>query len=115
MNWLLDTNAIIHALNGVESVQRRLNWVTPDDQISTSILVRAELMYGAYRSARRDDNIRNIRDKLTRIHVLCGRSCSGCGTRVPRTKWVRALAPRSSALCGSACPAVVRSRMCPRS
>jgi predicted nucleic acid-binding protein len=70
VNWLLDTNTVVHAINGVASVHRRLNELRGDDRIVTSILVRAELMYGAFRSARREDNVRQISDKLARFEVF---------------------------------------------
>jgi predicted nucleic acid-binding protein len=44
MKWLLDTNTIIHAMNGVLSVRRRLNEVAGHGEILTSALVVGELI-----------------------------------------------------------------------
>jgi len=41
--WLLDTNIVIHALNGVPAVRDRLNAATVGDRIATSTAVLAEL------------------------------------------------------------------------
>ena len=70
MIWLLDTNTIIHALNGVPRVRDRLNAVPDSDQIVTSTVVVAELIYGAECSARRDENRQSIREKLEQIDVV---------------------------------------------
>jgi predicted nucleic acid-binding protein len=47
MKWLLDTNIIIHALNGVPAVRRRLNEAEERGEILTSAVVVGELIYGA--------------------------------------------------------------------
>jgi len=70
MRWLLDTNTIIHALNGVLSVRRRLNEVEEQGDILTSSVVVGELIYGAECSARREENRENIRRKLERIRIV---------------------------------------------
>lgn len=67
---MLDTNTIIHALNGVLSVRRRLNEVEDSDEILTSALVVGELLYGAECSARCGQNRENIRRKLERIRIV---------------------------------------------
>jgi predicted nucleic acid-binding protein len=53
---LLDTNTIIHAMNGALSVRRRLNEVAGQGEILTSALVVGELIYGAECSARREEH-----------------------------------------------------------
>jgi tRNA(fMet)-specific endonuclease VapC len=82
MRWLLDTNTIIHALNGVLSVRRRLNEVEERGEILTSAVVVGELIYGAECSARREENRENIRRKLERIRIvpLDARIADGWGT-----------------------------------
>jgi tRNA(fMet)-specific endonuclease VapC len=67
---LLDTNTIIHAMNGVLSVRRRLNEVAGQGEILTSALVVGELIFGAECSARREENRENIRRKLERIRIV---------------------------------------------
>ena len=44
MKWLLDTNTIIHALNGVLSVRRRLNEIEEQGEILTSAVVVGEMI-----------------------------------------------------------------------
>jgi tRNA(fMet)-specific endonuclease VapC len=70
MKRLLDTNTIIHAMNGVLSVRRRLNEVAGQGKILTSALVVGKLIYGAECSARREENRENIRRKLERIRIV---------------------------------------------
>jgi tRNA(fMet)-specific endonuclease VapC len=70
MKWLLDTNTIIHALNGVLTVRRRLNEVEEQGEILTSAVVVGELIYGAESSARCEENRENIRRKLERVRVV---------------------------------------------
>jgi tRNA(fMet)-specific endonuclease VapC len=86
MKWLLDTNTVIHALNGVLSVRRRLNEV--EGEILTSAVVVGELIYGAECSARREENRENIRRKLERIRVVPvdGRIADGWGTLKARQR-----------------------------
>jgi tRNA(fMet)-specific endonuclease VapC len=68
--WLLDTNTIIHALNGVPRIRDRLNAVPDGDRIAASTIAVAELIYGVECSARQEENRRNIREKLQRIEVV---------------------------------------------
>ena len=70
MKWLLDTNIIIHALNGVPAVRRRLNEAQAQGEILTSALVVGELIFGAECSAKREENRENIRRKLERIRIV---------------------------------------------
>jgi tRNA(fMet)-specific endonuclease VapC len=69
MKWLLDTNTIIHPLNGRLSVRRRLNELEGKGEILTSAVVVGELIYGAECSARREENRENIRRRLERIRI----------------------------------------------
>ena len=41
MIWLLDTNIVIHALNGVPAVRDRLNAAADNDRMLTSTIVVA--------------------------------------------------------------------------
>lgn len=70
MIWLLDTNIIIHALNGVPAVRDRLNEATGSDRTVTSTIVVAELTYGAECSTRREENRRSIQQKLSQIEIV---------------------------------------------
>ena len=70
MIWLLDTNIIIHALNGVPKVRDRLTSAADGDRTLTSTIVVAELIYGAECSTRREENRRSIQHKLSQIEVV---------------------------------------------
>jgi predicted nucleic acid-binding protein len=60
VGYLFDTNHLIHLSNGVIQVVSRLDTVSDQEPVVTSILVVAELMYGAECSARREENMRII-------------------------------------------------------
>lgn len=70
MIWLLDTNIIIHALNGAPTVRDRLNEATGTDRTVTSTVVVAELTYGAECSTRREENRRSLQQKLSQIEIV---------------------------------------------
>jgi predicted nucleic acid-binding protein len=56
VTWLLDTNTIINAQYLGGRVRERLEDASKRGRIVTSILVLAELFYGAERSARPEAN-----------------------------------------------------------
>ena len=59
--YLLDSNACIRILNGESPpLQRRLRSCSPNE-ISLCSVVKAELIYGALRSARRAENLRLLK------------------------------------------------------
>jgi tRNA(fMet)-specific endonuclease VapC len=60
VNYCLDTNIVIAALNGDKRVLDRLNAIAHQDTIIPLIVI-AELLYGAYRSVRRDANLARVR------------------------------------------------------
>ncbi len=60
MKYVLDTNAIIAALNRVAVVEQRLR-VEPAAEIGIPIVVMAELLYGAQRSKRSAENLERVR------------------------------------------------------
>ncbi|NEQ69162.1 MAG: type II toxin-antitoxin system VapC family toxin [Symploca sp. SIO2D2] len=61
MMYLLDSNVCIRLLNEGSSsnVARKLAELTPDD-IRLCSVVKSELYYGAYKSARRDSNLAKL-------------------------------------------------------
>lgn len=59
MRYVLDTNTVIAALNGVPTVTRRLAVVSVGD-VALPVVVLAELLYGAHRSRRREENLAKI-------------------------------------------------------
>jgi tRNA(fMet)-specific endonuclease VapC len=69
--WLLDTNTIIYALKYQGGVRERINLAgLRGEQLVTSAGVAAELLYGAERSARRDENRKEVHKALSGIKPL---------------------------------------------
>lgn len=60
MRFLLDTNAIIHLLQGHRRIRERLDLWLPGD-IGVSSIVHHELCFGAYKSRHTSDNPEKIR------------------------------------------------------
>jgi len=55
--YFLDTNTCIYFLNGTsESIKQKL-LTTPPKEIAVPAVVKAELLFGAYKSKNRNDNI----------------------------------------------------------
>jgi hypothetical protein len=67
MIWLLDTNMLVYARDGVRSVVSRLDEVWERGEVVTSLLVVGELIYGVEKSIRREANL---------AAVDCNLSCS---------------------------------------
>ena len=59
MRYVLDSNMAIAAMNGVATVRDRLAHVTPAD-IGIPLVAIAELVYGAHRSRRRQENLARV-------------------------------------------------------
>ncbi len=71
MIWLLDTNIIAYALKRTGGVRERVNEAAlRGDQVVTSVVTFAELLYGAERSARREENRREILTGIARIRII---------------------------------------------
>jgi tRNA(fMet)-specific endonuclease VapC len=68
--WLLDTNTIIYAQYIGGRVRERLDAVIAGDRVVTSILVAAELFYGAAHSGRPEANRRRVEQTLAAMDVL---------------------------------------------
>ncbi|MES1204459.1 MAG: type II toxin-antitoxin system VapC family toxin [Pseudomonadota bacterium] len=65
MIWLLDTNTIIYALKYQGGVRERINLAgLRGEELVTSAVVAAELLSGAERSARRDENRKEVHKAL---------------------------------------------------
>jgi tRNA(fMet)-specific endonuclease VapC len=67
--WLLDTNIVAYALNDAGSVRAHLNEAARDDRIVTSIIVVAELLYGAERSGRPEANRQRVQRELELLEI----------------------------------------------
>ncbi len=60
MSFLLDTNICIAWLNGTDAKLRRKLEATPVNEISLCSVVKAELLYGARKSARVSQNLERL-------------------------------------------------------
>jgi tRNA(fMet)-specific endonuclease VapC len=60
VRFVLDSNIVVAALNGVGNVKRRLSALRQSD-LGIPIVVFAELLYGAQRSSRKAENLAKIR------------------------------------------------------
>ncbi|MFM9968392.1 MAG: type II toxin-antitoxin system VapC family toxin [Burkholderiales bacterium] len=70
MKYLLDANTCIRLLNASsEEVMRRYKACVPAD-IALCSVVRAELLYGARRSARVELNLKRLKDFAEPLHTL---------------------------------------------
>ena len=69
MRYVLDSNIAIAAMNGVSEVIERLDGVEPGE-VGIPLVAFAELLYGAYRSRRRAENLDRIRRLRHSIETL---------------------------------------------
>jgi predicted nucleic acid-binding protein len=65
VKYVLDTNIVVRLLAGDERVLAHLSDVDPSD-VGVPLLVRAELLFGAATSTRRDENRERIVDHVKR-------------------------------------------------
>lgn len=70
MTWLLDTNTIIYAQYVGGRVRERLDEVSQRGRVVTSVLVIAELFYGAAKSARPEANRRKVEEVIRAVEVV---------------------------------------------
>lgn len=69
MTFLLDTDTIIYWLNGRESIEKKVI-VVGFPHIVFSIISKADLYYGAYKSEYVEENLRSIRRLSDKIAVV---------------------------------------------
>jgi tRNA(fMet)-specific endonuclease VapC len=69
MTYLLDTNICIALMNGDRAVEKRLLALHPQD-VCTSVVVRAELSFGALSSGRPAANARRLKALWTDLRCL---------------------------------------------
>lgn len=69
MKYVLDTNVVAHWLRNDDRVLRRLKAVTPAE-LGLPLLVVAELLFGAEKSARPDRNRDRVEQLARRVEVL---------------------------------------------
>ena len=93
MIWLLDTNTIIYAQYVGGRVRERLDEASKRGRVVTSVLVVAELFYGAAKSSRPEANRRKVEEVIRAIEVLPHHNrqrfpfrCAQAGARVARSR-----------------------------
>lgn len=69
MNYILDTDIIIYFFRGYDSVTKKLSEL-PVENLHTTIVNYAELLYGAYNSIKRKSNIEKIENFLSNLRIL---------------------------------------------
>jgi len=69
MKYILDTDTLIYFLKGNERVVQQVINFLPDD-ISTTIINHAELLFGAFNSMKKKENLEKINGFLNKIEIL---------------------------------------------
>jgi tRNA(fMet)-specific endonuclease VapC len=62
--WLLDTNMLVYARNGVAPVVRRVDEAWEQGDVVTSLVVVGELIYGVEKSVRRQENLAAVEQQI---------------------------------------------------
>jgi tRNA(fMet)-specific endonuclease VapC len=65
--WLLDTNMLVYARNGKAPVVARLDEAWEQGDVVTSLLAVGELIYGAEKSVRREENLAAVEQQLAML------------------------------------------------
>jgi len=65
--WLLDTNMLVYARNGKAPVVARLDQAWEKGDVVTSLLAVGELIYGAEKSVRREENLEAVEQQLAML------------------------------------------------
>ncbi len=69
MRYVLDTNVVARLLDGDARVTLKLSNV-PTDEVGLPLVVFAELLFGAEKSARREANLARVQRLAANVHVL---------------------------------------------
>ena len=70
MKYFLDTNICIYFLKGIDvSLKQKFRSITPDD-IKISSIVKAELLYGAEKSLKKEANYKTIHQFLFPFEIV---------------------------------------------
>lgn len=69
MSYILDTDTIIYFLKGMPSITERIASISPGE-INTTIINHAELLFGAFNSARKQKNLKKVGMFLDAIKIL---------------------------------------------
>ena len=70
MIYLLDTNTLVYALNRQGGVRERVNDAALSNRLATSSIVVAELLYGAGRSSRPEENRKVVFRGIERFQIV---------------------------------------------
>ena len=70
MIYLLDTNTLVYALNRQGGVRERVNDAALRNRLATSSIVVAELLYGAGRSSRPEENRKVVLRGIERFQIV---------------------------------------------
>ena len=68
--YFLDTNTCIYFLNGKYDFIRNKILATPPNEIQIPIIVKAELLLGAYKSKKRKENIEKVERFLEPFEII---------------------------------------------
>lgn len=79
MIWLLDTNMLVYARDGLASVVSRLDEVWEQGEVVTSLLVVGELIYGVEKSIRREATSLPWNSNSPCSMASCRRPMRSCG------------------------------------
>ncbi|TAK73118.1 MAG: type II toxin-antitoxin system VapC family toxin [Gammaproteobacteria bacterium] len=69
MKYILDTDTIIYFLKGEEDIVDRIANISPD-KITTTIISHTELLFGAFNSAKKKQNLEKIQAFLDKIQII---------------------------------------------
>jgi tRNA(fMet)-specific endonuclease VapC len=69
-SWLLDANTLVYVMNHQGGVRERANAAALNGRLLTSAIVVSELLYGAERSARVEDNRRAVHTLVSRLTIV---------------------------------------------
>jgi len=64
MKYILDTDTLIYFLKGHENVVTRMQSIVDTKELATTIINYTELLYGAFNSERKKDNLKKVKNFL---------------------------------------------------
>ena len=70
MKYILDTDTLIYFLKGHENVVTRMQSIVDTKELATTIINYTELLYGAFNSERKKDNLKKVKNFLEAIAVV---------------------------------------------
>ncbi len=70
MKYYLDTNICIYFLKGMNEIIKRKLLEKHPDEIKICSIVQAELLYGAEKSIKKEENLKNIKEFLFPFEIV---------------------------------------------